>query len=201
MSLYRHRDELVVIDDVDEIYSEKAGIRLLKSLCQTQQEKSVSWHTAANALTREGIPREFKTASRVAIISNDWQTLSRNVAALEDRGHVLVFRPSPEEVHNKVADWFRDREIYNWIGNRLAHVRNHSMRLYFRAAELKSSGLDWKHSLTKQFAEKSDPASLVFELLRDDSFRTQNDRIAEFIRRRGGCRATFFNHARNLKTT
>ncbi len=48
---------------------------------------------------KEGIPREFTTKSRVVIIANDWRTLDRNVAALQDRGHVLLFQPSPAEVH------------------------------------------------------------------------------------------------------
>ena len=34
--LYRHRDEFVVIDDVDALYADRNGIRLLKCLCQTE---------------------------------------------------------------------------------------------------------------------------------------------------------------------
>src|SRR4051794_30315758 len=37
--LYRHRDQFVVIDDVDGLYGDRSGIRLLKCLCQTEQEK------------------------------------------------------------------------------------------------------------------------------------------------------------------
>jgi hypothetical protein len=66
--LYRHRDNFVVIDDVDSLYADKAGIRLLKCLCQTEDEKAVAWHTAARALEKHGIPREFTTTSRVIII-------------------------------------------------------------------------------------------------------------------------------------
>ena len=39
------------------------------------------------------MPREFTTRSRVVIISNDWKTLNKNVAALQDRGHVFLFQP------------------------------------------------------------------------------------------------------------
>ncbi len=38
-----------------------------------------------------GIPREFTTRSRVVIMSNEWKTLNKNVAALHDRGHVVFF--------------------------------------------------------------------------------------------------------------
>ena len=84
--LYRHRDQFVVIDDVDALYADRSGVRLLKCLCQTEEEKAVAWHSDARSLERQRIPREFTTKSRVVIISNDWQTLNKNVAALQDRG-------------------------------------------------------------------------------------------------------------------
>jgi len=40
--LYRHRDEFVVIDDVDALYADRSGVRLLKCLCQTEEEKAVA---------------------------------------------------------------------------------------------------------------------------------------------------------------
>ena len=92
VKLYRHRDEFIVIDDVDALYADRSGVRLLKCLCQTEEEKAVAWHSDARSLERQGIPREFTTKSRVVIICNDWKTLNKNVAALQDRGHVLLFR-------------------------------------------------------------------------------------------------------------
>src|SRR5207244_7932126 len=50
--LYRHRDRFVVIDDVDSLYADKSGIRLLKCLCQTEDEKTVDWHTDARSLEK-----------------------------------------------------------------------------------------------------------------------------------------------------
>src|SRR5262249_30598728 len=43
--LYRHRDQFVVIDDVDALYADRSGVRLLKCLCQTEEEKAVAWHS------------------------------------------------------------------------------------------------------------------------------------------------------------
>jgi hypothetical protein len=57
--LYRHRNQFVVIDDVDALYSDRSGVRLLKCLCQTEEEKAVAWHSDARSLERQGIPREF----------------------------------------------------------------------------------------------------------------------------------------------
>ena len=43
--LYMHRDDPIVIDDVDSLYSDRAAVRLLKCLCQTELEKRVGWHS------------------------------------------------------------------------------------------------------------------------------------------------------------
>ncbi len=73
LKLYRHRNQFVVIDDVDALYADRSGVRLLKCLCQTEEEKSVAWHSDARSLEKQGIPREFTTRSRVAIVANDWK--------------------------------------------------------------------------------------------------------------------------------
>jgi hypothetical protein len=195
--LYRHRGRFVVIDDVDSLYADKSGIRLLKCLCQTEDEKSVAWHTDASGLERHNIPREFTTTSRVIIISNDWKTLNRNVAALQDRGHVLVFQPSAAELHQQAATWFRDPEIYSWFGANLHRIAEPSFRHYVRARELKAAGMDW----TEILAADSDNqrARLAAEIIANDSYPSTGDRVRAFVSQGGGCRATFFNYQRRLK--
>ena len=161
--LYRHRDEFVVIDDVDALYADRSGVRLLKCLCQTEEEKTVAWHSDARSLERQSIPREFTTKSRVAIIANDWRTLDKNVAALQDRGHVLLFQPGAAEVHRKAGTFFDDQEIYQWFAANLHRVREPSLRHYVRAKELKAAGMDWTEVLA---SEAENPrARLAAELL------------------------------------
>ena len=160
--LYRHRDQFVIIDDVDSLYADRSGIRLLKCVSQTEEDKTVAWHSDAKRLEKHGIPREFITKSRVCIISNDWKTLDQNVAALQDRGHVLLFEPSAVEVHAKAGTWFTDAEIYEWFGQNLHRVRKPSFRHYVRARELKAGGLDWTGVLA---AEAENPrARLAAEM-------------------------------------
>jgi hypothetical protein len=195
--LFRNRDRFVVIDDVDSLYSDRNGIRLLKCLCQTEPEKTVAWHSATRTLDKAGIPREFVTTSRVIIICNDWRTLNRNVAALQDRGHVLVFRPTATEVHGKAAEWFQDTDILAWFAANLHRIPERSLRLYLRAAELRRAGMDWTECLplTPENLRKR----IVMELKADTSFATEESRVREFVRRGGGCRATYFNYIRRLR--
>src|SRR5689334_6140990 len=194
--LYRHRDQFVVIDDVDALYADRSGVRLLKCLCQTEDEKTVAWHTDARSLERQGIPREFTTKSRVVIISNDWRTLNKNVAALQDRGHVLLFQPTAAEVHAQAGKWFEDREIYDWFGGNLHRVREPSLRHYVRAKELKAASMDWTDVLA---AEDENPrARLAAEVLASKTYGTTAERVKAFVDQGGGCRATFFNYRKRL---
>ena len=196
VKLYRHRDQFVVIDDVDALYADRSGVRLLKCLCQTEEAKAVAWHTDARSLERQGIPREFTTKSRVVIISNDWTTLNKNVAALQDRGHVLFFEPGAAEVHRKAGTWFDDPEIYEWFAANLHRVREPSLRHYVRAKELKAARMDWTEVLA---SEAENPrARLVAELVNSAAYASTSARVQAFVEQGGGCRATFFNHRRKL---
>src|SRR5688572_14660598 len=38
LAAYEHRDRPVVLDDVDGLYRDRAGVRLLKAICQTDRE-------------------------------------------------------------------------------------------------------------------------------------------------------------------
>ena len=195
--LWEGRNRPVVIDDVDGLYSSRDGLRLLKCLCQTEPLKAVSWHSDTPTLRRERIPRQFTTTSRVAIIANEWKTLDGNVAAVEDRGLVIVFEPTALEVHVRTAAWFWDQEIFDFVGERLHLFGELSMRLYRQLWELKEAGINWRSvALARSLSGKT---LLVAELKADPSYPSEKERIEAFIRAGGGSRATYFNHARKLR--
>ncbi len=195
VKLYRHRDQFVVIDDVDALYADPSGVRLLKCR-QTEEVKAVAWHSDARSLERQGIPREFTTKSRVVIISNDWKTLNKNVAALQDRGHVLLFQPSAAEVHAQAGKWYDDREIYAWFAANLHRIHEPSLRHYVRARELKAAGMDWTDVLAVEAENKR--ARLAAELLASDAHGSTAARVKAFVEQGGECRATFFNYRRKI---
>jgi hypothetical protein len=197
MRLWEHQDEPVVIDDVDSLYADKGAVRLLKGLCQTERRKTVAWESSTRILTDAGIPRRFTTASQVMIIANAWKSLNVHVTALEDRGHLLHFEPSVLEVHTRTASWFWDQDIFDWIGAHLHLIHRPSMRIYRAAWELKEAGMDWRGQLLERWLKGA--RLLVARLMADPSFATEEDRVKAFVEQGGGCRATYFNHARRLK--
>jgi hypothetical protein len=125
-----------------------------------------------------------------------WTTLNKNVDALQDRGHVLLFEPSAAEVHAKVGTWFADQEIYEWFAANLQRVREPTQRHYTRARELKAAGMDWTGVLA---SEGENPrARLAAELLASAGYESTAARVRAFVEQGGGCRATFFNYRRRL---
>jgi hypothetical protein len=194
---YQHRHQPLVLDDIDGLYADRSGIRLLKALCQTERTKTLGWHTTAPALDRQGVPRQFTTTSRLALVGNDWKTLNADVAALEDRGHVLVFEPTALEVHRQAASWFWDQEIFDCVAEHLHLIGQHSLRTYPQAWELKRAGLDWRQGVLCRCLTGT--ALLVARLQADRSFSSQAARVQAFVQSGAGCRATYFHHAKKLR--
>ena len=193
-SLWQHRDRPLVIDDVDSLYSDKSAVRLLKCVCQTDEVKTVSWNTAA---LQSDIPRSFETRSKAIIIANDWKSLNANTSAVEDRGHLLVFEPSREEIHLKVAEWFDDQEVFDWMADHIHLIPNLSMRHYVRAKELKAAKLDWvKVILSDSIPEK---ALVISRLIADPRFTEQRQRVAEFTRLGYGNATTFYKWLKRIR--
>jgi hypothetical protein len=197
LQAYEHRNQPIVLDDVDGLYADRLGIRLLKALGQMERTKTVSWQTAAPTLGQCSIPRQFTTTSRVVLIGNDWKTLNHDVAALEDRGHLLLFEPIPLEVHRQAACWFWDQEIFDFVADHLHLMAQHSLRTYFHAWELKQAGLNWRQGVLGRCLTGA--ALEVAKLKADPTFASEDERVRAFVRSGAGCRASYFRHAKKLR--
>src|SRR6202171_753587 len=197
LKAYEHRHEPIVLDDVDGLYADRGGIRLLKALGQTERTKTLSWQSDAPTLERRGIPRQFATTSRVVLIGNAWKTLNADVAALEDRGHLLLFEPAPLEVHLQAARWFWDAEIFDFVADQLHLFAQHSLRTYRHAWELKQAGLDWRQGVLSRCLEGT--ALEVAKLKANRAFASEAERVKAFVQSGAGWRASYFRHAKKLR--
>src|SRR5215831_6289031 len=197
LQAYEYRNHHLVLDDVDGLYADRSGIRLLKALCQSERVKTLGWHTATPILELRDVPQQFTTTSRVALIGNDWKTLNADVAALEDRGHVLVFEPTALEVHRQAASWFWDQEIFDCVADHLHLIGQHSLRTYPQAWELKQAGLDWRQGVLCRCLTGT--ALVVARLQADRSYASAAARVRAFVESGAGCRATYFQQARKLR--
>jgi hypothetical protein len=83
------------------------------------------------------------------------------------------------------------------LGARLHWLKEMSLRHYLAAWELKRAGLDWRQLLLSRCL--SGRALLVAQLQADPRYSSEAERVAAFQAAGGGCRATYFNWARQLQ--
>jgi len=163
--LYRHRDQPIYIDDVDGLYADRQCVNLLKCVCQTNADKTVMWNTRGI----KNMPADFTTRSKVCIITNNWRALNKHVGAVEDRGILIPFHPTPYAVHDYVGnnlidcDWFDD-EIFIFIGELLPVINNPSIRHYRNCKQIKNAGRNWR-AVMAESCGLNETEALVLKLL------------------------------------
>lgn len=196
--LWEHRDQPVILDDLDKLYSNPDCVRLLKPLCDSRSPKRVCWLSNATR-SEDGPPGAFETTSPVILVANEWRTVNANVRALEDRAIIVHFRPSNAAVHQEVADWCADDLVYEFIGRHLGLVPHVSMRWYAKAARLRNAGFtDWQTSVLQMMLADRDLA-IVAALQSDPTLRTDAERVATFKSRAGRSRATYYRLKKRLR--
>lgn len=191
--LYRHRDERVVIDDADSLFADRACVPLLKSLLETEETKVVSWHS--RAIDDEEIPRSFATRSKVTVLCNEWRTVNDNMRAVEDRGIFIHFTPSVSEVHAKMAEasWFKDEEVFRFIGKHLHLITEPSIRYYLKASEMRTAGIeDWEGTTLRMLNPNVERLAIVSRLLADEGITNEAERVAKYVELTGCSQATFY---------
>jgi hypothetical protein len=199
--LYTHLNETVVLDDVDNAYSDRALVRLLKAVCQSEKVKHVGWYTDSKQLDKKGIPTTFKTKSRVCIIANEWKSLTSHVGSLQSRGVMIDFDPPKEEVFRyiKANKIIKDREVLKYVEDHLWMARRIDIRDLGNAEDAKKKKLDWKDAIATTLGIRD--MLLVQELEANKKHATQESRILEFMKLTGLSRPMYFKAKELLAET
>lgn len=194
--LWRHKDQLIVIDDGELLWKEKDGRILLRSLTEAETYKEVFWASANKDLQKQGIPTSFRTRSKVAVICNKFVFgHADEYEAIMDRAQMVYFVPTPLEVHGNTAGWYWDQEIYDYIGSRLSVITNLTARTYIKAWEQKWAGMDWRRLIDEVYCYDF-AVALVQELEASDNPKPQ--RIESFKDQTGMSQATYYNYVKML---
>ena len=187
-----------MIDDVDDALKDRVWINLLKNLCQTDDVKTVSWGTRASKLEECGVPRRFQTRSRVAMLGNDVENVSKNLAAVLDRALVVTFMPSAAALHAEAARWFKDEEIYEFIGRHLPIITTPSFRDYDIAQRRKELGRDWQKTLLNRWVD-DEKVALYIRVSSEHALCTSAQRETRFAELGGGSRDTYMRAQRRYR--
>ena len=189
--LWEHRDQPVVLDDLDKLHADGNCVRLLKPLCNTERAKRITWLSNLT-MNDNDVPASFVTTSNVILIANEWRTVNPSVRAFEDRAIILHFEPPKAEVHRRVSEWFDDAEVYGFIERILPCIAEVSMRHYCKGSQLRRAGIpDWRGSLLQMVL--SDPRmACIVALQHDTSLTSDQDRVDRFMTSTGCSRATYY---------
>jgi hypothetical protein len=198
--LHDHRNQLLVIDDLDSIYADRAMVRLIKALCNTDPVKTIRWHSRHPDIGWDAgkIYPEFETRSAVCLIANQWKTLNTNIQAIEDRGIVIDFRPNAGEIHVRARTWFDDTVVYDFIERHLGLITRPSMRYYVHGRCLREAHPDRWQAMLLELMGVDRRIRILATLLEDARYRTQEERAAVFESMGLGDRSTYYRWKKKL---
>ena len=197
---YEHRNKLLVYDDGERLWADSTGRYLVRDLTECKPWKWASWRTANKDLERDGIPKSFLTSSRVCFIMNRFAFGdAHEYDAIVDRAQFIYFDPTPLEIHRNTALWFWNQEIFNFVGDHLNLLDPDklSSRTYVKAYERMSKG-DWKEFIARRYFTQS-ADQWVLNLESNPKYKSVDARVAEFVKRTGLGRSTYFNLKKTLK--
>ena len=199
--LFHKKDMPVVIDDADNLMSDKLCKEYVKLLTETDEFKRLDWGTNTKILKDNGAPKFFWTKSPVCIICNSWSSKDSVYQALESRAEFISFEPTWEEMYKEVGNWYWDQEIFDYSYERLTVLKSPDCRIFTKAYGRKKAGLErmnWQRLIDEYCDDEIGMA--VRRLLDDKAYRTNTERAASFVTETGADRATFYRRMAEIKS-
>jgi hypothetical protein len=182
---------IVIFDDVDMILKNKSSVAILKSVCDSKENKIVRYTTTSPLLPPE--EAEFQTSCKTLLLTNKLSEGDANLKALMTRATVVNFVPPDKEILSFLKTFAKDLEIIKFIEKYIRFSKFFNFRIYRRAAELKNSMLDWKKEIVNSM--DINPDFIEFENLKK-KYKTEKERSEHFSK----SRASYFRIAREIKS-
>lgn len=164
---HRHKGNVIVFDDADSAFGDDIGLNLLKAVCDTTDQRVVSWLAETNLIDEESaerIPRTFVFNGSVVFLTNlDFETLiarghklAPHLEALMSRSHYLdlslktrrdylirlrsVIKAGLLSSLNET----QHKEVVDFLEENYAKMRELSLRAAIKLASLCKSSPKWK---------------------------------------------------------
>jgi hypothetical protein len=176
---------IVVFDDVDMILKNKSSVAILKSVCDSKDNKNIRYTTTSPLLLPED--SEFQTSCKTLLLTNKISDGDANLDALMTRAVVVNFIPSDKEVLDFLKTFADDMEILKYIEKFIKFSTKFNFRIYCKALELKLSKLDWRKEILNSM-EIDMRYSEIENLL--TKYKTDSQREKHF----DGSRATYYRY-------
>jgi hypothetical protein len=159
----RHRDSILVLDDIDSIFADDASLNLLKGALDTTGDRIVGWFTDSSFLRQQEIPNHFHFSGTVIFLTNlDFDTiiasgnrLASTVGALISRTTYLNLKVhSSEEIMIRIRQLVKNGKmikstnapiIMAWLEKNHPHLRYLSLRSVLQVEKLMEiAPKDWE---------------------------------------------------------
>ena len=162
---YRHAGDVLVLDDIDSVFSKIEGINLLKAAMDTKPVRRINWESTSSTVVNLGLPSGFDFKGSVVLISNigfnrKQSKLQEHLDALKDRSYSLkISNGTNEELYQQVCFMVikkgllkafdlsgeQQSEILDYIGLNLEKIHKISLRLAMKLAGLmKANPSGWR---------------------------------------------------------
>ena len=166
-TLYQNSDagQVLVFDDCDNLFYDDLSLNLLKAALDSNKRRRITWNSDSHFLRREGIPDSFDFKGAIIFITNlDYaniksKKLQDHLEALQSRCHYLDLTISGD--HEKMlrirqifetGELFADynfseaegREIIDFMAQNKHRLRELSLRMCLKLADLKRVPGDWQ---------------------------------------------------------
>lgn len=162
---YRNAGEVLVLDDIDSVFSKIEGINLLKAAMDTKPTRRVNWESSSATVQAMGLPSGFDFNGSVVLISNigfsrSKSKMQEHLDALKDRSYCLQISDGTTEslylqvcfmvvkkglLNNFGLTGARQSEILDYIGENLDRLHKISLRLAMKLASLvQANPKEWR---------------------------------------------------------
>ena len=159
--LYQYSDakNILVFDDCDSVLLDDLSLNILKAALDSGSKRMIHWNTDSHMLRREGVPDSFEFKGGAIFITNikfenvKSKKLKDHLEALESRCHYLDLTIDTERekvlrikqiVEDGMLESYEFRpwdvdEILDFIDNNKKRLRELSLRMVLKLADLKKS--------------------------------------------------------------
>lgn len=98
---YRKKGQIVVLDDVDSVFSKVEGLNILKAAMDTKATRNIHWESPSGLLNTMQLPKNFEFQGGVILISNIGfggtnGKLVAHLLALKDRSYCIPIAETTE---------------------------------------------------------------------------------------------------------
>jgi hypothetical protein len=186
--LYRNRDCIVKIDDVDGFFQNTQMKALMKMLCEIRKNKTIYWDSTSPIFNQMEFP--FNGRWRVIALLNNIGRLDADLRAVLTRGIYLDFRPSQEEVLRQLKTWYKDEEVLEYMEGVCGISEKFNFRMAEKAHLRRMADLPWKEYI--EYEAHVHPKLKEMKQLKEMSLQKDKHKIEEWKNRTGGSKADYY---------